>query len=825
MNAMHTPTPCCRTTRRRLRQLLILPLLLLAVVFVASKAQSATYQPNAVSAQQTVGLYQKIPGLTSQQIEYGRTTIPRLHYNGQRILRKICALPGVNFEYAKQVIELLGQERFTYEQVLTYEALVDIKTMDIQGGIAGLDTVKELSFDAGRSFRAFAGIQGVSAKQALGVIPMFSHMDNVNNRAAQAFFKISDMRVDAALKGLPSIIRLRNNQAKAAEAYAKIPSMNTEIMLDGLELLLKLYQDDAWNARCLFTNKSLTASEAWNWLVSYFALPTNIQEAQYDKLDPQQKTVLLQALYDGGTEVLWKINNLHAVTDANGYEISDSTMSGWSMQQLQAKYNELQPSVRARFGSLAGASRAQAIGMLKQATSAARVQTARDLTVANAYAVMAQGSELYDSSFREIMVPVLLARVNSRNQGDLLSFLRAIDPGNLLVSDFISSCAQKGKLTAFFPTDPEKQKAILSLVADSAFHNEDSILLFSATLSHLLKALSPAARTHLITLMAENSEAENAVFSKLINVILQYYLQTSPELLGTTDRVLISRMIVRHGAVNLEQYQLTPFAEWKQDGRLGSVSMYHPDDDGRQSFVSNANMLLSNGYRLVVSEQYSIPPMTPAFRAETQRWIGSGLVSLFQAMRNRHFAIAFTKQVNGIQIVHTQFVYSDMENQMEMLRRFIHIKDEMLAQRGHSYWRSEQIIEPLTKLIEENKVTEFNLRDKHRFLSLGSCGGVKVYTSLTRLFASSVDILATIGTGLAMINDPYNKMFFEIIASNSSAITWKQVSQQSASIFRGERGQDYLLPGSLTAILHKILDEEQQANGTTPKNWFDRSQG
>lgn len=57
-----------------------------------------------------------------------------------------------------------------------------------------------------------------------------------------------------------------------------------------------------------------------------------------------------------------------------------------------------------------------------------------------------------------------------------------------------------------------------------------------------------------------------------------------------------------------------------------------------------------------------------------------------------------------------------------------------------------------------------------------------------------MDILATIGTGLAMINDPYNKMFFEIIASNSPTITWKNVSQQSSSIFQGERGQDYLLP-------------------------------
>ena len=126
--------------------------------------------------------------------------------------------------------------------------------------------------------------------------------------------------------------------------------------------------------------------------------------------------------------------------------------------------------------------------------------------MANAYAVMAQGGELYDSSFREILVPVLQARIASRNQGDLLAFLKSIDPESRLVSDFISSCAQKGKLTVFFPNDAGKQKEILSLVAASAFRNEDSILLFSATLSHLLKVLTPDARTYLITTMAQNSE-------------------------------------------------------------------------------------------------------------------------------------------------------------------------------------------------------------------------------------------------------------------------------------------------------------------------------
>ncbi len=823
---MQRHTLCSRLYRICARNLLFLAVFIVCLSGSMPSARGAAFQPNEVSTQQTLGIYQNIAGLTSQQIEYGKTAIAKMNYNSQRIFRKICSLPGVNFDYAKEAIDILARERFNYEQVVTFESLSNLGTADIKLGMASLNTVKTLDFDAGRAIRAFLALQGVTANQAASMIPLLSNLDNANNRAAQAFFAVSGMRVDIVQKGMPALMRLRNNQAKAAETYAKIPGMDPETMLDGLELILKLHQDDAWNARCLFTNKSLAPREAWNWLVSYFALPDNIQETQYDKLASNQKTVLLQGLYEGGTEIIWKINNLHAVTDANGYELSESTLNSLSMNQLSNKFEELPSSVKARFnGQFAGGSKGQAIAVLKQATSAARVQTARDLTVANAYAVMAQGSELYDSSFREILVPVLQARIASRNQGDLLAFLKSIDPESRLVSDFISSCAQKGKLTVFFPNDAGKQKEILSLVAASAFRNEDSILLFSATLSHLLKALTPEARTYLITTMAQNSESENSAFSTLINVILQYYLQTYPELLGPADRILISRLIVRHGAINLDKYQVTPFAEWKQDGRLASVSMFHPDDDGRQSFISNANLLMNSGYKLVPSQQYTISSLSPAFQQEIQRWTGAGMTTLFQAMRDRHFAVAFVKKVGDINIVHTQFVYSDMQNQMEMLRRFIHAKDEMLAQRGHSYWRSEQIVEPMEKLLEENKVTEQDLRSKQRFLSLGSCGGLKAYTHLTRLFESSVDILATIGTGLAMINDPYNKMLFEIIASNPSTISWKNVAQQTSSIFQGGRGQDYIQPGSLPSILHKIVDENREAaTGTRPKNRSERPQ-
>jgi hypothetical protein len=81
------------------------------------------------------------------------------------------------------------------------------------------------------------------------------------------------------------------------------------------------------------------------------------------------------------------------------------------------------------------------------------------------------------------------------------------------------------------------------------------------------------------------------------------------------------------------------------------------------------------------------------------------------------------------------------------------------------------------------------------------------------MFLGHVDILATIGTGMALINDPYNLYFFEIVAKNSSNMTWENMAEKTKFIFSQGRGQDYLQPGCLTAILHKILDEEMVRQG------------
>ncbi len=776
------------------------------------------------SWKKTVEAFIRIPCMNCEQIDYGKEIIRGLDYNSQRIFRKMSLLPGASFKLSEKAWDDLVRLHLSYEQMLTFEEWADLHGTTMGLAITALPEIKSLNYEAGKSFRAYLGVSGIKPNFALKTIPLLTSLEDANNKAVQGFFSVADMDAQEALDALVTLGGLTTKQAWACEALARVKGMNRETMFDALPLIRQLRDDDAWNAHTLYKQEGITRRQAWDWLVSYFATPPPVQEAQFYRQNAEGRRRLLQAFYDGGEELIWKINNLHAVTDRFGFEISEAQLRRMSKKEIYERFKKLSQQTRFTYGkrfypAYRAGNHGALVSLLRQATSADRKQVARDLTSANIYALLAQGSELYDSSFRDILVPILKKRIKENHQDNLLNFIRAIDPDNLLVSNFIVSLAQKGKLTTFFPKNSSEQEQILDLVARSAFKNEDTILLFSATFKHLLTVLEPDARSFLIRKMVVESDKGTCTFSKLITVILQYYHQEYPELLGTRDRVLITRAIIRHGSVDLGRYLVTPFAEWKSDGRLGSISVFHPDDDGRKSFLSNARTLLKHGYRLQLSEQYTLAFLSPELRRQINGLIqaaganpGRGLPQLFSAMRTRHFSVAFVKQINGILIRHSVYVYAGEQEQQQLLKRFLQGGDEMFAQRGHSYWRSEQITDPLTKLRQEHQITDKDLTDKQRFLSLGSCGGVKAYTRLTKMFLGHVDILATIGTGMAIINDPYNRNFFEVVAKNPSSITWKDMSEKSAFIFAGGRGADYLQPGSLTAILHKILDEEQKKN-------------
>ena len=796
-------------------------LFLLSIIIIICQSTAFAAASRDVSFRRTVEAFVEVPCLTSDELAYGKQVLRGLDYNSKRAVRQLSLLPGTDFESSKKAWGLLLSLHLSYEQLLIFEDWADLEGATMEQALQLLPKIKTMRYEAGKSFRAYIKLPNIRPSFALRVIPILTTLDDAKNKAAEGLFSIEDMEAKGALDHLLTIGRFNDKQAWACAAFAGVKRMNRETMVDAMPLIRQLRRDDAWNARTLFKQEDMTRIGAWEWLVSYFATPPPVQEVQYLRLTREKRKTLLNAFYDAGEELVWKINNLHAVTDEYGREISRVGLAQMSSRAINARFQKLSRKTRyvysKRFTSAYKAGqRRTLVSVLRQATSADRKQVSRDLTSANIYALLAQGSELYDSSFRDILTPILKGRIRKSHNGNLLLFLKDIDPDNLLVANFIVSLAQKGKLTTFFPTDSVEQERILELVAMSAFKDEDTIMLFSATLKHLLTVLEPGARKFFIERMTQEAASGNCIFTRLITVILQYYLEEYPQLLGPQARLLITRAVIHHGSVDLSRFLVTPFPEWKADGRLGSISIFHPDDDGRQSFLSNGRSLINNGYRITASDQYT-PLQSVSSRKKSTALIrragknpASSLAALFSAMRTTPFAVAFVKKMNGITIRHSVYVYSDEEDQQQVLQRFLQGGDEMLAQRGHSYWRSEQITDPVRMLREKRLISDRDLTAKQRFLSLGSCGGVKAYTRLTKLFLGHVDILATIGTGIAIINDPYNRHFFEIIAKNPSTITWKEMADKSSFIFAGGRGRDYLQPGSLTAILHKILAEERK---------------
>ncbi len=791
--------------------------LLLAITF-HSPGHAARSRIYDASWQITYDAYRQIPCLTQDELDYGAEVILGLDYNSRRLFRQISRAKGMDFARSQEVWSLLLNTRLSYEQVLCYEQWSALEGVTIDLAITALAEIKSLGYEAGRSFTLYSALARVTPDHALKIIPLLNRLNNIQNQALQGLLSVQGTSAEQALDSLGRISRMHDHQARAAGAFARLTGMTMARIKDATDLILLLSPDNAWNAGTLFRTDGMTPEEGWFWLVAYFANPTQVQEQQFRTLTDKQKDTLVRAMYTGGTELVWKINNLHAVTDWYGLEIANAELQGYSAKELQGRFAMLSPQIRSRFGDrfYQAGSQATRIALLKEATAADRVETARQLTTANIYALLAQGSELYDSSFRNILVPVLQEHVARSFADNLLVFLRATDPGNQFVSSFIVSLAQKGKMTVFFPDNPREQEQILELVSESAFKDEDSVILFSATFMHLLGVLAPSARTYLLTRMIRQADTGAVSYARLIRVILQYYLEEFPELLGAGDKEMITGLISRHGAVNLQLYQVTPFAEWKEDGTLHSISVFHPDDDGRDSFLSNARTLLASGYQLTLSEEFTLDSLSEQQIRQIRGQIrdaarGQNLAALFASMRHNPFAVSFIRTVNGLTINHAAFVYSGEQNQEQLMARFILGGAEMFAQRGHSYWRSEQITDPLDKLMKAGRLSDANLLAKQRFLSLGSCGGVKSYTHLNQMFRGHVDILATIGTGLANINDPYNKNFFEVIASKPSSISWKGVAGELAFIFQSGQGRDYLQPGSLPAIMHKILDEEKAA--------------
>lgn len=758
--------------------------------------------------------------MDAKQLAQIKELVKGLSYTDMRVLRVFSDLPSMTADGVLVVLHRLPQARIPFGYIVVLEHFSKLSGVDAEACWQLLEKLGGLNYVSGRVAIAIGQAKDLHPSVMLGLIDRLASLKEPALWAFKAFLEVPGQTAETVDKGLLLINRMTEKQCWATEKSCKIAAMTPESALVNMNHLQRLSNTDAWNARSLFQLAGVTPQASLSWISNFFSVSQERQEIQFFAYQPKDKSLLLKAFFDAGDHLIWKVNNLHDITEASGQEVGIKVLSSCPVSYLREIFQRLDAKVQARFNSefaagLAGG-RGAAIAVLRRATAAARLQAAKDCTTANAYILLARGSDLYDSSFREILVPVLKERIDTRFGGNLLVFLKNIDPQNTHVSDFIISLAQKGKLTLFFPDQVREQEQVLDLVAESAFQDENSLILFSATFMTLLQTIEPQTRTYLIAKMLTAIRDKNTVFSTQLRVILQYYIQEYPQLVGEVDKIRIRLMMSEYGMIPLDQYVKTSFSQWKMDGKLSSLSVFHSDDDGSQSFRSNCQTLMAHGYRPRISNSFSLMPAESvrdrASVAQLKALLGApaqNLDQIHQLQVRYPLVVDWVKHMNGIEISHSVVVYYDVHQQQQLLKQFLKGGHEMFVQRGHSYWRKEQLLDPLAELLKSGAIVQADLVSKQRFMSLGSCGGIRVYSELATFFHNKVDILATVGTGKAIVNNPYNQLLFELVASRSDSLSWKDVSNQAAIIFKQGMGEEYLQPGSLPAILHKIMDQKQ----------------
>jgi hypothetical protein len=756
--------------------------------------------------------------------EYNKGFIRALSYTNKRALRALARLDSVSAQELVAAIRRLVTEKISFDNLLLLERFVTLKGADAEMSWQFLEKLGMLGYSQGRIMTAFELVDVITASELLAYVDRIENMDEPGGWALKAFLMLPGQSRESVAHGMDMVAAMNEKQQWATEECCRIQEMNAYKAIEIMGLIAKLPKTDAWNARGLF-KQDISPETALAWTKYYFSESQQDKEWLFFGRSPAEKALLLKGLAEASDYLTWKINDLHSVTNLRGREISTAALKASSVTVLDTIWKRLDWKVREKYEesfykALHSGKKGSAIVVLRKATAKARVQAAYDTTTVNIYILLSRGSDLYDSSFRDILVPVLNDRIEKRFRANLLQFLLDVDPENNHVSDFIISLAQRGKLAMFFPTDPKEQNQVLDLVIKSAFQDENSLILFSATFMTLLETIEPDTRSYLIGEMLSAIREQNTVFTTQLRVILQYYLEYYSEFVDELDKIRIRMMMYEYGAIPLQWYARTAFGEWKVDGKLSSLSVFHDDDDGRQSYLSNCRFLSRQGYRPRLSTSFKLGA-SPGIVSQAAGLLHSyaatptkTLSALFRLQSRNPLVLDWVKKVNTIEVSHSVFLFQGEGLQEELLKQFLTGGHEMFAQRGHSYWRSEQLIDPISKLVESGAVTDSDLGSKQRFMSLGSCGGIRAYSELATLFNNNVDILATVGTGKAVINNPYNEFLFEAVAKENEELSWDDISERSSKIFKQGLGEDYLQPGSLPAILHKIMDQKSMDHGT-----------
>ena len=799
-----------QTTRSCLPHLIIL---LWFLLFWPSGLQAGGAQDRAID------VFSKIPGITKVHLEKGKELIPHLDYFNTRVFRSLCKLPDVTAPEVLEILPGLSKEPITFYHLELFELFSSLDEVTWEFALQGLQEIKELEFSSVLVASSLKNVSSITPGQFLDIIQNIRRLNDPARWALKSFFEIKGQTAEKAAQGMELIMLLSYDQCWAAEKNNIIPNISVDEALKNIMAIRLVPPADIKNVRALFALPGMTGPEAYYWLDTYFVKQQEEKNALYQSLRSDQKSILLRVFYQASELIIRDINNLHSITDINEMEIAASSLVSYSFEKLKVMLERLPPAIvekyAPRFAGLAEqGNKSGSINILRHATSEARITTARQCSAANIYILLSRVTILYDSSFRNILLPELRKHIEKGYGGSLYGFLQVMDPENIYVSKFISSLAQKGKLAMFFPSKVKEQEAILELVSGSAFRDEDSLIFFAASFVKFFNIVKPEARHILLDNMISSARDENAIFSQQIRIILQYYMEEQPELLGDDVIEQIKSILKTYGTVALSEYAKTPFVEWREDGVLSAVAVFNSDDDGRSSFLSNCRYLLKNGYLPRISRSFFQDELNDNRKQtlvtlldDLGRKKSGSLENLFSFLSNTPVAIDLVKTVNSLEITHSICIYQNNDTQKKLLEEFINGDHEMFIHRGHSYWLDNHLLIPLREIVQTEKVSRERMAGKQRFFSIGSCGAINNYSELTRIFCNKIDLLGSLGSGKTRVNNLYNLFLFETVAAGPIDISWKEVDRRSSFVFKGDGRSSYLSPGSLPAILYKIIGE------------------
>ena len=769
----------------------------------------------------TLDIFSRVEGVTPQEVEASRDRISSLDYSNLKVFRLLCTLPDMTGSEAMGLLAGLASDPFTYDHFQLFERFVALDGINLEVALQGLVVIRQLDFSSIWAANSLCAIPSVTPAQVLDAIAMIRELKEPGRWAARAFFEIEGQTGKQVIQGLARIGELSEEQCWAAESSNKIQAITVADALRNMALIGRINEINIWVVRSLFRLPGLTPAEASHWLESYFVKPVDQHDLLYQALSPAQKKRLLEIFHEASERVIRRLNALHAISFHNGDEISAAELRTASFSELGRLFGRLPDEIRFEYGhgftTLAyKGDQEGVIRILRLATKKARTYLAKQCSAANIYILLSRVTILYDSSFRLILIPELQRRIAVDYQGSLVLFLRAVDPENIYVGKFIAALAHKARLAQFFPSDIDGQKEIMDLVAGSAFLDENSLIFFAAAFTRLAEVAQPAAFHFLLDRMITTAGDDNIIFARQIRIILQYYLENDPGLLGKSNAERIREVLEVHGTVALEFYGETPFVQWREDGVLSGLSIFHGDDDGRTSFLANCRYLSANGYFPRPGRLFSGNQNTAVDNKEMTGLLSgvaagesSSLNDLFVLLQEKALVVDFVKTVNSIEICHSICVFRDSRSQLRLVAQFLDGGHEMLIHRGHSYWLEDHLLVPLRQLLESGEISRAKLAAKQRFLSIGACGGITIYSELVGIFCNRVDLLGSLGSGRTMINNMYNRVLFETVAVERKTLSWKEMDRSLAFVFKGEAGGDYLLPGGLPAVLYKMIGKGQ----------------